>query len=210
MGFSHNFVVALHHWPSRRFPYHRPRRDARCPDSRSSHCSGQADSAVHWDVTCNALGQGVILNDGCVLFFSSRQLMNPLALQTAVLCGQPYLVDKWVPGLITNFDVVFESTQQHIEALNENPNLYKKKKRLRRRIAGLENLDQPPDVVFLFNTRECPGVFYVHDFCLLLSVVCNVPCVPGYSRIDAGKRSADWRRRYRLRPHEHRLPDSLQ
>lgn len=126
------------------------------------------------------LAQGIIVSNGTILFVSTRRMMMPLGVQSAISCGQPYIVDKWVPGLISNFHTVFRSTQKHIQSMNDNPDKFVRSKgRLARRAAGTHSLVEPPDAIFMLNIKENQGAIReAQNANIPIIGVCDTDCNP--------------------------------
>ena len=76
-------------------------------------------------------------------------------MQSAVHAGQHFLVDKWVPGLLTNFTEVRQAILQNAATLQQQGERFlKKKPRIARRVLGLQNMSEKPDLLIILNVKE--------------------------------------------------------
>ncbi|EKE06875.1 MAG: 30S ribosomal protein S2 [uncultured bacterium] len=97
-----------------------------------------------------------------ILFVSTKPQAKAIVKKAAQDCGMPFLVDRWIGGMLTNFDEIRKLTKKYItqkdqlekgqlgkytkkEQLEIAKNLEKKDKYL----SGLVNLDKSPDAVFI-------------------------------------------------------------
>ena len=97
-----------------------------------------------------------------ILFISTKPQAKAIVKKAAQDCGMPFLVDRWIGGMLTNFDEIRKLTKKYItqkdqlekgqlgkytkkEQLEIAKNLEKKDKYL----SGLVNLDKSPDAVFI-------------------------------------------------------------
>ncbi|MFA5842407.1 MAG: 30S ribosomal protein S2 [Candidatus Gracilibacteria bacterium] len=97
-----------------------------------------------------------------VLFVSTKAQAIQIMKDTAEACGMPYITQKWVPGLLTNFTTI-KKRIKYLRDLKEQDasgelDKYTKKEALKMRktiiklqeaLGGLENLTKRPDVLFL-------------------------------------------------------------
>lgn len=100
-----------------------------------------------------------------ILFVSTKPQSIKLIEQTAKDVHVPYVVSKWIPGLITNFSTVklrikYLSDLKEQEATGEIEKYTKKEisklrkivEKLQNALGGVENLKSKPDVVFVVDT----------------------------------------------------------
>lgn len=97
-----------------------------------------------------------------VLFVSTKAQAIQIMKDTAEACGMPYITQKWVPGLLTNFATI-KKRIKYLRDLKEQEasgelDKYTKKEALKMKktivklqeaLGGLENLTKRPDVLFL-------------------------------------------------------------
>ena len=97
-----------------------------------------------------------------IVFVSTKPQAREIVKQAAIDCGMPYLTDRWIGGLLTNFDEIKKLIKSYVdtkqkEATGELEKYTKKeqleiKKDLEKKdvlLAGLASVTQLPDAVFL-------------------------------------------------------------
>ena len=109
----------------------------------------------------------LVAGGGTILFVGTKkQTQDPIAA-FAEACGMPYVNERWLGGMLTNFQTVsarvkrmqeFESMERagdfaampKKEALRHTRELEK----LRRNLGGIRNLDKLPDAIFVIDTKK--------------------------------------------------------
>ncbi|PIZ95554.1 MAG: 30S ribosomal protein S2 [Candidatus Magasanikbacteria bacterium CG_4_10_14_0_2_um_filter_37_12] len=97
-----------------------------------------------------------------ILFITTKPQAREIVKEAAIDCGMPYLVERWLGGLLTNFDEIKKLIQKYVSLKEQQANgeleRYTKKEQLRiskelekmdGAIAGLVDLKKMPDVVFI-------------------------------------------------------------
>jgi small subunit ribosomal protein S2 len=120
---------------------------------------------------------------GVVLFVGTKRQAQETIKEEAVRCGMPYVTERWLGGLLTNWSTMHQRVQEleRMEKLIETGEVNRLTKkeglliqreidRLQLRLSGVRNMSRLPDVVFLIDvSRE---VAAVHEANLL-----NIPIV---------------------------------
>lgn len=97
-----------------------------------------------------------------LLFVSTKPQVYKLLREAAEQCGMPYVVNKWIPGLITNFSTV-KTRIKYLQNLKEQEisgeifkypkkeisKLKKVVEKLQSALGGVENMTSLPDAVFV-------------------------------------------------------------
>jgi len=114
-----------------------------------------------------AFTRDLVAGGGIVLFVGTKkQTQGPIATY-ADACGMPYVNERWLGGMLTNFQTVstrvkrmqeFEAMQQagdfdampKKEALQNTRELEK----LQRNLGGIRGLDRLPDAIFVIDTKK--------------------------------------------------------
>ena len=109
----------------------------------------------------------LVARGGTILFVGTKkQTQDPVAT-FAEACGMPYVNERWLGGMLTNFQTVsarvkrmqeFEAMERagdfaampKKEALRHSRELEK----LRRNLGGIRNLDRLPDAIFVIDTKK--------------------------------------------------------
>ena len=106
-------------------------------------------------------------NNGIILFVSTKKQTQNAVKTYADACGMPYVNQRWLGGMLTNFSTVsgrvkrmkelrvmqangdFEGMPKR-EALRHTRELEK----LDRNLSGIANLDRVPDAIFVIDTKK--------------------------------------------------------
>jgi len=109
---------------------------------------------------------GSLAADGKTILFvgTKRQAREAIAAQ-AEACGMPYVDNRWLGGMLTNFSTVRKSVSRMVELeelLSEDSNtLLKKKERqklvrefekLQRNVGGIRGMNKRPDALLVIDT----------------------------------------------------------
>jgi len=97
-----------------------------------------------------------------ILFATTKPQAKEIVRQAAVSCSMPYLVERWLGGMLTNFVEIKklikkynilkqekESGELEKYTKKEQLEFTKQLERMERYLCGLSNLEKMPDVVFL-------------------------------------------------------------
>jgi small subunit ribosomal protein S2 len=109
---------------------------------------------------------------GTVLFVGTKRQAQETITEEAVRCGMPYVTERWLGGMITNWSTMYSRIQElerleHLTESGEINRLTKKEgllisreiKRLEMHLAGVRNMKQVPDLVFIIDVvREHTAV----------------------------------------------------
>jgi len=109
----------------------------------------------------------LVSRGGVVLFVGTKkQTQGPVAT-FAEACGMPYVNERWLGGMLTNFTTIsarvrkmqeYEAmeTAGDFEAMPKKEALRHRREldKLRRNLGGFRNLDRVPDAVFVIDTKK--------------------------------------------------------
>ncbi len=109
----------------------------------------------------------LVADGGTILFVGTKkQSQGPIATY-ADACGMPYVNERWLGGMLTNFQTVatrvkrmkeFEAMERagDFEAMPKKEALRHSREleKLRRNLGGIRNLNQLPDAVFVIDTKK--------------------------------------------------------
>ncbi|MBT3949334.1 30S ribosomal protein S2 [Candidatus Parcubacteria bacterium] len=97
-----------------------------------------------------------------ILFVSTKPQAKDIVKEAAVACGMPYLVDRWIGGMLTNFAEIKKLIRKYNDLKEQEAKgeleKYTKKERLDimrqiekmdKYLAGLSTLTKNPDVIFV-------------------------------------------------------------
>ncbi len=101
-----------------------------------------------------------------ILFVGTKKQAKDLVKAAAESCGAPYLVERWIGGLLTNFSEVktrlkkfkglkdqFASGEVEKYTKREQVKMKKDLDKMERYLAGLVNLDKVPDAIYIADMR---------------------------------------------------------
>lgn len=102
-----------------------------------------------------------------ILFVGTKRQAAEVISEEAVRAGMPYMTERWVGGLLTNFEVVHKNVEKLKEleakkAADEFANLTKKERllidreilRLERVYSGVKDLDEVPAAIFVVDVKR--------------------------------------------------------
>lgn len=102
-----------------------------------------------------------------ILFVGTKRQAKPLVEKYAVACGMPYVTERWLGGLLTNFENVSRLPKKlvRLKEQKEKGELakYTKKEQLEfdreiaklsRFVGGIESLNKMPDMMFVIDIAE--------------------------------------------------------
>jgi len=109
----------------------------------------------------------LVANGGSILFVGTKkQAQDPVRL-FAQHCGMPYVNERWLGGMLTNFDTISKrvSKMQEYERLRETGefDLMPKKEallisreleKLQRNLAGISSMGRRPNAIFVLDTLK--------------------------------------------------------
>ena len=109
----------------------------------------------------------LIKNNSKILFVGTKRAARDLIEKYATESKMPYVNNRWLGGMLTNFDTVRESIkkleklQSHIsstqtsDAMTKKETLSIKKKiyKLEKNLIGIKDLEKLPDALFVIDTR---------------------------------------------------------
>ena len=109
----------------------------------------------------------LVAGGGVILFVGTKkQTQDPVA-EFATSCGMPYVNQRWLGGMLTNFQTVAGRVRKLVEleasrAAGDFAAMPKKEalsherelEKLDRNLGGLRRLDRPPDAIFVIDTKK--------------------------------------------------------
>ena len=106
-------------------------------------------------------------NKGTVLFVGTKRAARDIVREEAVRAGMPYVDNRWLGGMLTNFQTIkfsvdrlkkIESMQQDGSILRfpkkEVLQMEKERIKLDRNIGGIKNMRSLPDVIFIIDPKK--------------------------------------------------------
>jgi small subunit ribosomal protein S2 len=134
----------------------------------------------------------LVANDGIVLFVGTKkQTQDPIA-SYAQKCGMPYVNERWLGGMLTNFETISGRVKkmqeyERMRAAGDFEAMPKKEalilsrelEKLQRNLGGIRNLSRLPDSVFIIDTKkEHIAVVEANKLSLPIVAVVDTNCDP--------------------------------
>ena len=127
-----------------------------------------------------------------VLFVGTKKQAREMVKQDAIRCGALYLTERWVGGLITNFDSVKKTIKQFNDLLaisgpeaekgytkKELSQLAKKRAKMEILIGGIKDLKDLPGALFVLDVkREQAAIAEAKKFGIPIVAICDTNSSP--------------------------------
>ena len=111
-------------------------------------------------------------NNGVVLFIGTKRQAQETVREEAIRCGMPYVTERWLGGMLTNFTTIFERIKEleRLEKMRDTGEINKLTKkeglliereitRLLVRLSGVRTMKKVPELVFVVDVaREATAV----------------------------------------------------
>jgi small subunit ribosomal protein S2 len=121
---------------------------------------------VHLNYACKFLTQTTSMGKK-VLFVGTKKQASQLVAKTALSCNCFYVNEKWLGGMLTNWQTIalstkklkYLETQEQKNLLNKLPKkeaatLVKQKEKLEKYLGGMKNMQGLPDIVIIIGQPE--------------------------------------------------------
>ena len=124
-------------------------------------------SLEHIDAAYNYV-KDVVAKGGNILFVGTKKQAQEIVAQQALRVGQPYINERWLGGLLTNFNTVNKRLQRlkELEIMDlENPAstgytkkelllLRRERDKLNRSLGGIKNITRTPSAIWVVDTNK--------------------------------------------------------
>jgi small subunit ribosomal protein S2 len=111
-------------------------------------------------------------NNGVVLFIGTKRQAQETVREEAIRCGMPYVTERWLGGMLTNFTTIFERIKEleRLEKMRDSGEINKLTKkeglliereitRLLVHLSGVRSMKKVPELVFIVDVaREATAV----------------------------------------------------
>lgn len=137
----------------------------------------------------------IVAKGGNVLFVGTKKQAQAATKEAAAACGQPYVTERWLGGMMTNLKTIKKSLKrlQEIEKMEEDGTLndYGKKEqsmlrreasRMHRNLDGIRHMDKYPDAIFIIDLkREHNAVAEARKLNIPIVAIVDTNCDPTLS-----------------------------
>ena len=106
-------------------------------------------------------------NGGKVLFLATKKQARELVEEEAIRCGMPFVNNRWLGGMLTNFQTIRKRLERLIElekmqegglfeVLPKKEVLFltREMKKLKKNLSGIKDMDKVPDVIFIIDPKK--------------------------------------------------------
>ena len=110
--------------------------------------------------------QNLVTNNGKIMFIGTKRAASEIVKKYSNLTDMPYVNNRWLGGLLTNFNTVKQSIAKLEDLRNKHKNqsiynlskkqaidLKRKIERLEKNLLGVQHLTKLPDAIFVIDTR---------------------------------------------------------
>lgn len=120
----------------------------------------------HIEEAYNAVRTAVVNGDS-VLFVGTKKQARPVIVEEAERCGMFYVVERWLGGMLTNFQTIQSSIKrlEEVEKMKEQgvmdaltkkeaAGLEKDREKMQRVLGGIRDMKRLPGVMFVVDPRK--------------------------------------------------------
>ena len=117
--------------------------------------------------TAYAFVRDLVADGGTILFIGTKKQAQDPIRSYAELCGMPYVNERWLGGMLTNFETIAKrvgkmTEYQRMRASGEFDAMPKKEalilgrelEKLERNLSGIRTMARRPDAVFVLDTKK--------------------------------------------------------
>jgi small subunit ribosomal protein S2 len=136
--------------------------------------------------------KSVIADGGTVLFVGTKRSAREAVHREAARCGQPFVNQRWLGGMLTNFKTIRQSIKRLSEitelatsgALDkrgkkEATQLRREMDKLERSLGGIKDMDSLPDAMFVIDVgHEKIAIHEAHKLGIPVVAIVDTNCSP--------------------------------
>lgn len=122
--------------------------------------------------TAYNLVRDTVQKGGTVMFVGTKRQAQETIKEEAIRCGMPYVTERWMGGMLTNWSTMFQRIQEleRLEKMRDTGEINKLTKkeglliareitRLETRLGGVRQLKTTPDLIFVVDiSREATAI----------------------------------------------------
>ncbi|MGH9266793.1 MAG: 30S ribosomal protein S2, partial [Acidimicrobiales bacterium] len=142
--------------------------------------------------TAYAFVRDLVASGGTILFVGTKkQTQDPIA-RHAAQCGMPYVNERWLGGMLTNFSTISSRVKklQELERMRASGDfdampkkealiLSRELEKLERNLGGIRSMTRVPDAIFVIDTKkEHIGVTEANKLSIPIVAVVDTNCDP--------------------------------
>jgi small subunit ribosomal protein S2 len=117
--------------------------------------------------TAYAFVRDLVADGGAILFIGTKQQAQDPIAGFAEKCGMPYINERWLGGMLTNFETIYKRVQKMIELerlletgefalMPKKEALLKSRElaKLQKNLTGIRHMTKRPQAVFIIDTKK--------------------------------------------------------
>lgn len=142
--------------------------------------------------TAYALVRDTVMQGGNILFVGTKRQAQETVRDEAVRCGMPYVTERWMGGILTNWSTMFQRVQEldRLERMRDTGEINRLTKkeglliqreinRLEIRLSGLRKMKRLPDYIFVVDVcRETTAVLEANKLNIPVIALVDTNCDP--------------------------------
>jgi len=144
--------------------------------------------------TAYAAIRDAVVDGGVVLFVGTKRQAQETVHDEAVRCGMPYVTERWLGGMLTNWSTMYQRIQElermeklfttgEIERLTKKEALLIQREitRLNLRLSGVRSITRVPNIIFVVDVmREEAAVHEANLLGIPVVALVDTNCDPTY------------------------------
>ncbi len=142
--------------------------------------------------TAYGIVRDTVSKGGTVLFIGTKRQAQETIREEAIRCGMPYVTERWMGGILTNWTTMFKRVQEldRLEKMRETGDINRLTKkeglligreivRLETRLSGLRKMKHLPDYIFIVDvSREETAVHEANKLNIPVIALVDTNCNP--------------------------------
>lgn len=142
--------------------------------------------------TAYNLVRDTVAQNGIVLFVGTKRQAQETITEEAIRCGMPYVTERWMGGMLTNWSTMFKRIQEleRLEKLRDTGEIsrFTKKEglliereiaRLETRLGGVREMKRLPNLMFVVDiTREATAIHEANVLGIPVIALVDTNCDP--------------------------------
>ena len=138
-----------------------------------------------------AFVKDTVARGGNILFVGTKKQAQEPIIEQAKLVGMPYVTERWLGGMLTNFNTVakridrlkeleaLEANQDQIRTKKELLVLRREKDKLKKNLDGIRNMTKTPSAIWVVDTKkEHLAVQEAHKLGIPVIAILDTNCDP--------------------------------
>jgi small subunit ribosomal protein S2 len=136
--------------------------------------------------------KGIVAEGGKVLFVGTKRSAREAIQAEAIRCGMPYVNQRWLGGMLTNFKTIRQSIKRLAEITEmatsgqlekrgkkEATMLRREQEKLEKSLGGIKDMDSLPDVIFIVDVgHEAIAIHEAKKLGIPVVAVVDTNCSP--------------------------------